>query len=215
MIRTFVRTFFEQASESCSSVRGMTNHAKHSTTASHTASPETTGQDVHQLPQRTDSLADRYRSTCGDELALVSTFYRHPVAARAIRPGALDHTITLPDGDGVTATIRTSRIRVPAGLVRDLSLRYPEYLMLGGAPVYLFTASVLVGLHDDQPAPLAGPVHARAIAEAFHDARDASNIHPNGTDPASGAFRFSWIGDREGRVFTSPPELFNPRPRAA
>ncbi|MFD5867412.1 hypothetical protein ACFWGD_02200 [Corynebacterium sp. NPDC060344] len=171
--------------------------------------------DVHQLPQPAHTLADRYRRACGDELALVSTFYRHPVAARAMRPGALDHTITLPDADGVTATIRTHRVRVPAGLVRDLSLRYPEYLMLGGRPVYLFTASVLVGLHDDQPTPFTGPVHARAIAEALHDARDAANIHPNGTDPASGAFRFSWIGDREGHVFTSPPELFTPRSRAA
>ena len=170
---------------------------------------------IQQIGQHSPTLAERYRAACGDELALISTFYRHPVAARSIRPGALDHTITLPDTDGVTATIRTHRVRVPAGLVRDLSLRYPEYLMLGGNPVYLFTASILAGLHDDQPTPLADPVHARAIAEALHDARDVANIHPNGTDPASGAFRFSWIGDREGRVFTSPPELFTPRSRAA
>lgn len=132
-----------------------------------------------------------------------------------MRPGALDHTITLPGDDGITATIRTHRIRVPASLLRNLSLRYPEYLMLGGQPVYLFTASVLVGLHNDQPTPLAGPVHARAIAETLHDEHDAANIHASGTDPASGAFRFSWIGNREGRVFTSPPELFTPRSRAA
>ena len=170
---------------------------------------------IHKPPQQRNLLADHYRAACADELALVSTFYRHPVAARTMRPGALDHTITLPDAHGVTATIRTHRVRVPAGLVRDLSLRYPEYLMLGGQPVYLFTASILVGLHDDQPTPLAGPLHARAIAEALHNEHDAANIHPNGTDPASGAFRFSWIGDREGRVFTSPPELFIPRSRAA
>jgi len=180
-----------------------------------TTCPDGARPHVHQLPQPVNTLADRYRATCRDELALVSTFYRHPVAARAMRPGALDHTISLPDAAGVTSTIRTHRVRVPAGLVRDLSLRYPEYLVLGGQPVYLFTASVLVGLHDDQPTPLAGPVHARAIAEALHDEHDAANIHPNGTDPASGAFRFSWIGDREGRVFTSPPELFTPRSRAA
>ena len=193
----------------------MTNTTKHGTAGKHLRNEDSAGHDVHHLPQPGHSLADRYRFTCGDELALVSTFYRHPVAARAMRPGALDHTITLPGRDGVTATIRTHRVRVPAGLVRDLSLRYPEYLMLGGNPVYLFTASILVGLHDDQPTPLAGPVHARAIAEALHAPHDAPNIHPNGTDPASGAFRLSWIGDREGRVFTSPPELFSPRPQAA
>lgn len=187
----------------------------HQASSSHTICTEVKGLSTHTLSREPVTLVDRYRATCRDELALVSTFYRHPVAARAMRPGALDHTITLPDADGVTATIRTYRVRVPAGLVRDLSLRYPEYLMLGGQPVYLFTASVLVGLHDDQPTPLAGPVHARAIAEALHDEHDAANIHPNGTDPASGAFRFSWIGDREGRVFTSPPELFTPRSRAA
>ena len=193
----------------------MTNFSIHPSTEHQTVGQENAGQDVHQLPNRTSTLADYYRAACGDELALVSTFYRHPVAARAIRPGALDHTITLPDSDGVTATIRTHRVRVPAGLVRDLSLRYPEYLMLGSHPVYLFTASILVGLHDDQPTPLTGPIHARAIAEALHAEQDAPNIHSNGTDPASGAFRFSWIGDREGRVFTSPPELFSPRTRAA
>ena len=193
----------------------MTNFSIHPSTEHQTVGQENAGQDVHQLPNRTSTLADYYRAECGDELALVSTFYRHPVAARAIRPGALDHTITLPDSDGVTATIRTHRVRVPAGLVRDLSLRYPEYLMLGSHPVYLFTASILVGLHDDQPTPLTGPIHARAIAEALHAEQDAPNIHSNGTDPASGAFRFSWIGDREGRVFTSPPELFSPRTRAA
>ena len=193
----------------------MTNFSIHPSTEHQTVGQENAGQDVHQLPNRTSTLADYYRAACGDELALVSTFYRHPVAARAIRPGALDHTITLPDSDGVTATIRTHRVRVPAGLVRDLSLRYPEYLMLGSHPVYFFTASILVGLHDDQPTPLTGPIHARAIAEALHAEQDAPNIHSNGTDPASGAFRFSWIGDREGRVFTNPPELFSPRTRAA
>ena len=193
----------------------MTNSSNLPELHQHTPGRQAQDQGVHQLPQPANTLADRYRATCRDELALVSTFYRHPVAARAMRPGALDHTITLPDADGVTATIRTHRVRVPTGLVRDLSLRYPEYLMLGGQPVYLFTASVLVGLHDDQPTPLGGPVHARAIAEALHNEHDATNIHPNGTDPASGAFRFSWIGDREGRVFTSPPELFTPRSRAA
>ncbi|MFL0446485.1 hypothetical protein [Corynebacterium xerosis] len=193
----------------------MTNSSSLSTP--HQPTPAQRPQDwgVHQLPQPTNSLADRYRAACGDELALISTFYRHPVAARSIRPGALDHTISLPDADGVTSTIRTHRVRVPAGLVRDLSLRYPEYLMLGGQPVYLFTASVLVGLHDDHPTAFTRHAHARAIAEALHGARGAANIHPNGTDPASGAFRFSWIGDREGRVFTSPPELFTPRSRAA
>ena len=170
---------------------------------------------IQQIGQHSPTLAERYRAACGDRMAIKRGDQRQFVAARSIRPGALDHTITLPDTDGVTATIRTHRVRVPAGLVRDLSLRYPEYLMLGGNPVYLFTASILAGLHDDQPTPLAGPVHARAIAEALHDARDVANIHPNGTDPASGAFRFSWIGDREGRVFTSPPELFTPRSQAA
>ncbi|WP_295627199.1 hypothetical protein [uncultured Corynebacterium sp.] len=180
----------------------------------HSDSP-TTASDLHRFPRQAANLAERYREACGDDLALVSTFYRHPVAARSIRPGALDHAITLPDADGVTATIRTHRVRLPSGLVRDLSFTYPEYLVLGGAPVFMFTASIVVGLHDDVPAPLAGPVHARAIAEAMHPAKDAGNIHPNGTDPATGAFRFSWIGDREGRVFTSPPELFNPTSRAA
>ena len=193
----------------------MTNSSNLPELHQHTPDRQAQDQGVHQLTQPANTLADRYRATCRDELALVSTFYRHPVAARAMRPGALDHTIALPDADGVTATIRTHRVRVPAGLVRDLSLRYPEYLMLGGQPVYLFTASVLVGRHDDQPTPLAGPVHARAIAEALLNEHDAANLHPNGTDPASGAFRFSWIGDREGRVFTSPPELFTPRSRAA
>ena len=177
--------------------------------------PDATRPDVHQLPRHASALADHYRTTCADDLALISTFHRHPVAARSRHPGALDHTITLPEADGVTATIRTHRVRVPAGLVRDLSLRFPEYLMSGGQPVYLFTASVLVGLHDDHPTAFTRHAHARAIAEALHGARDAANIHPNGTDPASGAFRFSWIGDREGRVFTSPPELFTPRSRAA
>lgn len=165
--------------------------------------------------QPSGSLATRYRAACGDELALVSTFCRHPVAARTLRPGALDHTITLPETNGATATIRTHRVRVPTGLVRDLSLRYPEYLMLSYHPVYLFTASILVGLHDDRPTPLVGPVHARAIAEALHSEHDVENIHPNGTDPASGAFRYSWIGDQEGRVFTSPPELFTTPSQAA
>lgn len=180
-----------------------------------TTSPDDARSHVHQLTQPANTLADRYRTKCRDELALVSTFYRHPVAARVMRPGALDHAITLPAADGATATIRTHRVRVPVGLVRDLSLRYPEYLMLGGQPVYLLTASVLVGLHDDHPTALTRHAHARAIAEALHKARDAANIHANGADPASGAFRFSWIGDREGRVFTSPPELFTPRSRAA
>ncbi len=193
----------------------MTTSSNHPATDQPISSPDSSSPDVHQLALHAPTLADRYRSACADELALVSTFYRHPVAARTIRPGALDHTIALPDSDGVTATIRTRRARVPAGLVRDLSLRYPEYLMLGDNPVYLFTVAIRVGLHDNHPTPLAGPVHARAIAEALHGRHDAANIHPNGTDPASGAFRFSWIGDREGRVFTSPPELFNPRTRAA
>lgn len=161
------------------------------------------------------TLASRYRAHCAEELALVATFYRHPVAGRTIRPGALDHAITLPDANGTTATIRTQRIRLPRALVRDLSLRYPEYLVLGHAPVYLFTASILVGLHDDHPTSAADHLHARAIAEALHPARAAENIHSNGADPATGALRFSWVGDREGRVFTSPPELFNPRSRAA
>lgn len=193
----------------------MTNTAKYSTDGKHPRREASTGHDVHQLQQPVEGLADRYRSACPDELALVSTFFRHPVAARAFRPGALDHTITLPDGGGVTATIRTNRVRVPVGLVRDLSLRYPEYLVLGGSPIYVLTASIRVGLHDDHPTTYAAPVHARAIAEALHSPRDAVNIHANGTDPASGAVRFSWIGDREGRVFTSPPELFSPRTQAA
>ncbi|PMC61913.1 hypothetical protein CJ204_08170 [Corynebacterium xerosis] len=193
----------------------MTNSSNLPASHQHTPGQQAQDQGVRQLPQPANTLANRYRATCRDELALVSTFYRHPVAARSMRPGALDHTISLPDADGVTAIIRTHRVRVPAGLVRDLSLRYPEYLMLGGQPVYLFTASVLVGLHDDHPTAFTRHAHARAIAEALHGARDAANIHPNGTDPGSGAFRFSWIGDREGRVFTSPPELFTPRSRAA
>ena len=180
-----------------------------------TTCPDAARPDVHQLPQHASALADRYRATCADELALISTFHRHPVAARSLRPGALDHTIALPGSDAVTATVRTHRLRVPAGLVRDLSLRYPEYFLLGGNPVYLFTVSIRVGLHDDHPTALTRHAHARAIAEALHDARDAVNIHANGTDPATGALRFSWIGDREGRVFTSPPELFSPRHRAA
>ena len=193
----------------------MTNSSNLPELHQHTPDRQAQDQGVHQLPQPVNTLADRYRATCRDELALVSTFYRHPVAARAVRPGALDHTISLPDADGVTATIRTHRVRVAAGPVRDLSLRYPEYLMLGSQPVYLFTAFVLVGLHDDHPTALTRHAHARAIAEALHNARDAANIHANGTDSASGAFRFSWIGDREGRVFTSPPKLFTPRSRAA
>lgn len=180
-----------------------------------TARPDEARPDVHQLPRHASALADRYRTTCADELALISTFHRHPVAARNLHPGALDHTITLPDTDAVTATVRTHRLRVPVGLVRDLSLRYPEYFLLGGNPVYLFTVSIRMGLHDDHPTDLARHAHARAIAEALHDTRDAANIHANGTDPATGALRFSWIGDREGRVFTCPPELFTPRSRAA
>lgn len=213
--RPFVRTLFEHPSESCFSVRAMTNTTKHGTDGQHVRNEDSAVHDVHHLPQPGHSLAHRYRATCADELALISTFHRHPVAARSLHPGALDHTITLPDTDAVTATVRTHRLRVPAGLVRDLSLRYPEYFLLGGNPVYLFTVSIRVGLHDDHPTASTRHAHARAIAEALHDARDAENIHANGTDPATGTLRFSWIGDREGRVFTSPPELFSPRHRAA
>lgn len=193
----------------------MTNSSNLPPIHQHTPDERSRGLGVTPLPQSVPTLADRYRTTCADDLALISTFHRHPVAARSLRPGALDHTIALPGSDAVTATVRTHRLRVPAGLVRDLSLRYPEYFLLGGNPVYLFTVSIRVGLHDDHPTALTRHEHARAIAEALHDARDAVNIHANGTDPATGALRFSWIGDREGRVFTSPPELFSPRHRAA
>lgn len=206
---------FEHPSGSWSNLRAMTNSSIHPSSGQRTTGQKTAGQGVHQLPNHTNTLADRYRTTCADELALISTFHRHPVAARSLRPGALDHTITLPGADAVVATVRTHRLRVPAGLVRDLSLRYPEYFLLCDNPVYLFTVSIRVGLHDDHPTTLARHAHARAIAEALHDARNAGNIHANGTDPATGALRFSWIGDREGRVFTSPPELFSPRTRAA
>ena len=214
-MRTHVRTRFERPSEPSSNVRAMTTSPNTPATNRPTTCPDAARPDVHQLPRHASALADRYRTTCADDLALVSTFHRHPVAARSLHPGALDHTITLPDTDAVTATVRTHRVRVPAGLVRDLSLRYPEYFLLGGNPVYLFTVSIRVGLHDDHPTASTRHAHARAIAEALHDARDAANIHANGTDPATGALRFSWIGDREGRVFTSPPELFSPRHRAA
>ena len=214
-MRTHVRTLFEHPSEPSSNVRAMTTSPNTAATDQPTARPDEALPDVHQLPRHTSTLADHYRTTCADDLALISTFHRHPVAARSLRPGALDHTIALPGSDAVTATVRTHRLRVPAGLVGDLSLRYPEYFLLGGNPVYLFTVSIRVGLHDDHPTALTQHSHARAIAEALHDARDAENIHANGTDPATGALRFSWIGDRVGRVFTSPPELFSPRHRAA
>lgn len=134
--RASVRVAFERSSGSCSTVRGMTNSSSLPPIHQHTPDERARGLGVNPLPQSVPTLANRYRATCRDELALVSTFYRHPVAARAMRPGALDHTISLPDADGDTATIRTHRVRVPAGLVRDLSLRYPEYLMLRGQPVY-------------------------------------------------------------------------------
>ena len=210
-VGTFVRRMIERLSDVWPNVRAMTNPSKDSGPLKHTSSKK----PREQLVQPSASLANRYRTACRDELALVTTFYRHPVAARTRRPGALDHMITLPETNGDTATIRTHRVRVPTGLVRDLSLRYPKYLKFNGRPVYLFTASILLGLHDDRPTPLAGPVHARAIAEALHSEQDAANIYPNGTDPASGAFRYSWIGDQEGRVFTSPPELFTAPSQAA
>ena len=152
-----------------------------------------------------ETLAARYRTACAEDLALVNTFFRHPVAARSIRPGAFDHEFALP---------------VPKGLVRELSNRYPEYLILNYSPVYLFTASVAIHRRGTLAAVPDIPgnrdhVRARALAEALNTPRDAGNIHDNGTDPGLGALRFSWLGDRTGRVFTSPPELFAPRSRAA
>ena len=167
-----------------------------------------------------EPLAARYRTACSDELALVKTFFRHPVAARSIRPGAFDHEFTLPDATGLTAVIRTHRVPVPKGLVQELSNRYPEYLILNYSPIYLFTVSVAIHRRGTLTAVPDFPdnrdyIRARALAEALNTPRDAGNIHDNGTDPGLGAFRFSWLGDRTGRVFTSPPELFNPRTRAA
>ena len=167
-----------------------------------------------------ETLAARYRTTCAEDLALVNTFFRHPVAARSFRPGAFDHEFVLPDATGITAVIRTHRVPVPRGLVRDLSNHYPEYLTLGDSPVYLFTASVAIHRRGTlTPVPdIPGNrdhIRARALAEALNTPRDAGNIHDNGTDPGLGALRFSWLGDRTGRVFTSPPGLFAPRSRAA
>jgi len=167
-----------------------------------------------------ETRAARYRTACAEDLALVNTFFRHPVAARSIRPGAFDHEFALPDATGLTAVIRTHRVPVPKGLVRELSNRYPEYLILNYSPVYLFTASVAIHRRGTLTAVPDIPgnrdhVRARALAEALNTPRDAGNIHDNGTDPGLGALRFSWLGDRTGRVFTSPPELFAPRSRAA
>lgn len=173
-------------------------------------------------PSATDvpALADRYRASCDDDLALVNTFFRHPIAGRTIRPGAFDHEFALPDATGVTAVIRTHRVPVPKGLVRDLADRYPEYLVLGGSPVYLFTASIAIRHRSTLRTVSAGLDatdfdRARAVAESLHSPKDTDNVHANGTDPAIGALRFSWLGDRTGRVFTSPPELFAPRSNAA
>ena len=71
-----------------------------------------------------------------------------------------------------------------------------------GAGSSLPSCPVWRAVHDD-------------LNKVLHGNRGATNIHANGTDTATGALRFSWIGDREGRVFTSPPELFTPRSRAA
>lgn len=70
-------------------------------------------QGIRQHSPPADALVDQYRAACGGELALVSTLYRHPVSARTVCPGALDHTITLPDADGVTATISTQTLPCP------------------------------------------------------------------------------------------------------
>ena len=166
------------------------------------------------------NLASRYRIACADDLALVNTFFRHPVAARSIRPGAFDHELALPDATRVTAVIRTHRVPVPKNFVRDLADRFAEYLIFGGSPVYLFTASVAIHRRGTLTAVPDIPddrdyIRARALAEALNAPRDTANIQDNGTDPRLRALRFSWLGDRTGRVFTSPPELFTPRSRAA
>lgn len=201
----------EHQSGPCSNVRAMSTQPMSKPSTLNTTAPNAT--DV-------ETLANRYRTTRVDDLALVNTFFRHPVAARSIRPGAFDHEFALPDATGLTAVIRTHRVPVPKGLVRELSSRYSEYLTLNHSPVYLFTASVAIhrrgtltavpDVPDDQDY-----IRARALAEALNSPRDAGNIHNNGTDPGLGALRFSWLGDRTGRIFTSPPELFAPRSRAA
>lgn len=178
-----------------------------------------TVKDLHfPLP----ALTERYRAACSEDLALVSTFLRHPCAGRQSNHGALDHTFSLPDGHRVT--VRTSRVKIPRSLIDRLSRDYAEYLLLKEEPMFIFSVSVKVKTATEvvdlsggkgNRTELANRRRARSVVEAMHRRMDAQRIHEDGTVPSVPGYRFSWVGTRDGRPLPSPEALFSPRPYAA
>ncbi|WP_448851179.1 hypothetical protein [Corynebacterium sp. 335C] len=151
-------------------------------------------------------LAELYRRELADDLGLVATFLRHPVAAR--RGAGPEHSVAVPGLPGVTASFRARRAPVPPALVRQLALRHPEYRRAEGRRVYASEVTVRLSAPPGmEPQEAAAATVARALAEAMHPRGCAADVHDAGAD-GRGARRFRWMHDPAGTVLPTPAELF-------
>lgn len=188
----------------------------------HNTTDSSSNTNVTDLHLPLPPLAERYRIACSHDLELISTFLRHPIAARRSPSNRLDHTFSLPDG--YSATVRTSRFPVPRALVKDLAQLYPEYADIGQEAVFMFSVAIrtegngtigVVGNAARNRHELQQRHRQRSVAQALHHARDRAYIYENGTDSSLPGLRFSWIGTRQGRPLPAPAELFVPKKSAA
>ncbi|MEJ6019313.1 hypothetical protein [Corynebacterium sp. H113] len=168
------------------------------------------------IPQQslpaTDNLADIYRHECRDDIELAATLLRHPSASRRFRHEALNHSFPLPDVPGLYATVRPRRVAVPQLLVRELSLHYPEFLLIGSETVYLFSVSVSLDMDDGGEIAWSKQLppgeRELAVAQAMVPDQFAAYMQRDGIDPLHRAHHFAWLGTANGTVLPSPHQLF-------